>query len=228
LIAIFGGLVGCGAFVVVLGALIFLFVKKSQSDVSAADIAAGHTGGLEDWTATSLQELSRDVVGTWYYVRPFGGSRVGRMTASIHSCRTRGELFRLSAEKPQHGGGELQVVANWTRLAIRLGPTATEIWRDGAPFGSLDERTGQLSDARGQHCGAYQRSADVGRLILRGLDAAQIRPAREVESGLPHVPEPFCTWVRAAPDEETTTWVLALTALEAGSFAMPTGGGGSW
>lgn len=201
-----------------------MLVKNSQASSAAADIKAGHTGGLEDWTAHSLSQLSRHVVGHWHYQRPMGGQRVSYMTAALHSCLTRGELVRISAEKPMHGGGQLTALTNWTRIDVTFGPSAAQISVNGGALGALGLASGRLSDANGAELGAYQRGHDSGRLFLRGRDVAVIRPAPEPASQLPHVPEPFCSWVMPAPDEEATLWVIALTAIEAGNFAMPVGG----
>lgn len=204
-------------------AVIAAFAKKSESDATAADIAAGHASGLEDWTAGSLGELSRNVVGTWHYVRAIGGARVSGMTASLHSRRTRGELLRLSAKK-EANAGEITALTNWTRLDISFTPASCQIWVNRVELGTLGLASGRISDPRGTDLGVYQRGQSESRLFFRGRDLAMIRPAASPESQLPAVPEPFCTWIAPSVDEEATLWLISILALEAGNFALPVGG----
>lgn len=218
--ALFGGLVGCLAFVIVVVTVIGLLVKKQQADTTAGEIAGGSTSGLEDWTGSTLGELSRNVVGDWYYQRPMGGRLVSRMTGALHSCRTRGEAVRFSCEK-RNEGGELTVLTNWTRLDIRLSPSSCQIWVNRTELGSLGLGSGRISDPRGGELGAYQRGPDAARLLLRGRDVAWVRRATEPESALPPLPEPFCASLAPVIDEEATLWLVALMAIEAGNFAMP-------
>ena len=222
ILALLGGLVGCGAFIVVLVALVGVLVEKQRSDTTAADIAAGNTGGLEEWTGWTLAEVARNIVGGWYYQRPMGGRRVSRITAGMHSCRTRGEVARFSAEK-RGSTGELTLLASWTRLDISFSASCCRIWVNRGELGALDLASGRISDAYGGELGVYQRGPGAGRLFLRGRDLAWVKPATEPESGLPPAPEPFCAWLAAALDEEATLWVLAVMAIEAGNFAMPVG-----
>ena len=92
-----------------------------------------------------------------------------------------------------------------------------------AELGTFGLASGRLSDPRGGELGSYQRSPSESRLFFRGRDLAKIRPALAPESQLPALPEPFCTWLAPSVDEEATLWLIAILALEAGSFAMPVG-----
>jgi hypothetical protein len=220
ILGLIGGLIGCGAFVVVLAATLGLLFNKQQSDATAAQIVSGSADGLEGWTSQTLAEVSRNSVGSWHFYRPMGGRRVFRMTAGMHSCCTRGELARFSAEK-RSKGGEITVLTHWTRLDISFTPSDCRIWVNQSEFGVLGLTTGRISDPHGAELGAYQRGSDGGRLFLRGRDLARVRHATEPESALPTVPEPFCAWLAPALDEEATLWLLAVMAIEAGYFAMP-------
>lgn len=222
--ALLGGLVGCGAFVLFLVVLVGVLVQKRQSDVTASEIASGSTVGLQDWSGTTLAELSRNIVGTWQYYRPLGGRRVSRTTAGIHSCRTRGEVARFSAEK-RGSVGEMALLTTWTRLDITFNSSACKLLTNGVGLGVLDLGSGQAFDARGVEIGAYQRGPDAGRLVLRGRDVAWVRRASAPEDVLPAVLEPICSWVAPALDEEATLWLLAIVAIEAGIFAMPSAPG---
>lgn len=200
-----------------------MFVKKSESDATAVEIAAGNVSGLEDWTPQSLGELSRNIVGSWHYQRALGGARTSGMTASVHSRRTRGALVRLSS-KQRSNGGEITALASWTRLDITFTPASCQIWVNRVELGTLGCASGRISDPRGAELGVYQRGQSESRLFFRGRDLAMIRPATAPEDQLPPVPEPFCTWIAPSVDEEATLWLISILALEAGNFALPVGG----
>lgn len=216
----FGVLVGCVGVPVFFGIVFFkLYRARSEISETAAAVRSGNVAELLPWGPMSLNELTREWVGSSTYTAGILG-RTDQASGRVPSGRSaEGWLLAFSMDSRSNGAAGLVLATTSAhRLELRITNGVCQAVLNGTALGSFRLADAKVFTAQGDPLGNYWRQVPRGQLALRGHEVATLDTRTQSDTARVAVPTFLITHLLAERSAEDEAWALVAAVMELAWF----------